>query len=211
MTKCLSNFLVVHDSYNLFQILTNNWVSTPTVNVAHVNSTSHQDQFFFPFYSQTANDFLKNLVIVRKRRKRGAICIFSFFNCFQIQSEIPFYTGPDALKNGQKTEKQEFQLKFTTDFRKNSHRARSPCDTQLVIFSNPPKNILPPFLFLLQLRCNPRCNRPRSPLLFMERFKGEVLIIKRFYYTHPLEALIKLMVTAVECINSRFLTRQGTS
>ena len=45
----------------------------------------------------------------------------------------------------------------------------------------------------------------------MERFKGEVLIIKRFYYTHPLEALIKLMVTAVECINSRFLTRQGTS
>ena len=75
-------------------------------------------------------------------------------------------------------------------------------------FESTKKYLTPFFIFVATA---PRCNRPRSPLLFMERFKGEVLIMKRFYYIHPLEALIKLMVTAVECINSRFLTRQGTS
>ena len=65
---------------------------------------------FFPFYYRTANYFFKNLVIVRKRRKRGAICKFSFFNCFQFSLKSRFIRNPtlkSVLKNFKTVRKQK--------------------------------------------------------------------------------------------------------
>ena len=98
-----------------------------------------------------AESFYSNFVTNRKRKKRRTICIFSIFNCLQIRSEIRFLRRPTHFQKGQKTQKHRLQLKFATDFIQISHKAASPCGTHVVIFSKPPKNILPPFLFLLQL------------------------------------------------------------
>jgi hypothetical protein len=49
------------------------------------------------------------------------------------------------FQKGQKTQKHRLQLKFATDFSQISYRVASLCGTQMVIFSKPPNNILPPF------------------------------------------------------------------
>ena len=97
-----------------------------------------------------AEDFYSNFVTNRKRKKRRTICIFSIFNCLQIRSEIRFLWRPTHFQKGQKTQKHRLQLKFATDFSQISYRVASLCGTQMVIFSKPPNNILPPFWFLLQ-------------------------------------------------------------
>ena len=82
-----------------------------TVETACYNCTTQGLlSFFFPFYYQTANDFFKNLVIVRKRRKRGAICKFPFFNCFQFSLKSRFIRNPtlkSVLKNFKTVRKQK--------------------------------------------------------------------------------------------------------
>ena len=98
-----------------------------------------------------AEDFYNKFGTDRKRRKIRTICLFPIFNCLQIWSEFRFFTAPDAFKKGPKTQKRRLQLKFATDFSQISHRVASPQNTQMVIFSKPPKNILTPFLFLFQL------------------------------------------------------------
>jgi len=98
-----------------------------------------------------AEYFYNKFVTNRKRIKRRTICIFPIFNCLQNRSEIRFLRHPTHFQKGLKTQKRRLQLKFATDFIQISHKAASPCGTHVVIFSKPPKNILPAFLFLLQL------------------------------------------------------------
>ena len=98
-----------------------------------------------------AADFYSKFVTDRKRRKIQTIFIFSIFNCLQIRSQIRVLRHPTHLQKDPKTQKRRLQLNFATDFSQTSHKVASPYDTQLVIFSKPPTNILPPFLFLFQL------------------------------------------------------------
>jgi hypothetical protein len=147
-----------------------------------------------------AEDFYNNFITVRKRRKRRTICIFPIFHCLQIWSEFRFLRHPAHFQKGPKTQKRRLQLKFATNFSQISHRVASPCGTHVVIFSKPPKNILPPFLFLLQLyRVAIVPSLPYSWEISFGLFLTTVLLNKRNYTTF----LISVYVTSAEATLAR--------